>query len=69
MLGTVTLDFKIKKDYFQWQCFIAPIREDGLLGLDFLQAHNYVLSAESGLRLNKKNTPHIFRKLTYVPSK
>ncbi len=45
VLGTAMLDFKIKKDYFQWQCFIAPIRDDGLIGLDFLQAHNYVLSA------------------------
>ncbi len=23
VLGTVTLDFKIKKDYFQWQCFYS----------------------------------------------
>ncbi len=63
VLGTVTLDFKIKKDYFQWQCFVAPIREDGLLGLDFLQAHKYVLSAENGLKLNNRKYPTIIQKV------
>ena len=52
--GLVTLTFKIQKDIFTWDVFIAPIREDGLLGLDFLQNHNYALSALSGLKLNKK---------------
>lgn len=64
VLGTVTLDFKIRRDNFQWQCFVAPIREDGLLGLDFLQAHNYVLSAESGLKLNKKKYPTLIEKVS-----
>ncbi len=63
VLGTVTLDFKIEKDYFPWMCFVAPIREDGLLGLDFLQAHSYVLSAENGLKLNKKKYPTLVQKV------
>ena len=50
----MSLEFKIQKDIFKWDVFVAPIREDGLMGLDFLQAHNYVLGAEFGLKLNKK---------------
>ncbi|MCG8033309.1 MAG: DDE-type integrase/transposase/recombinase [Candidatus Thiodiazotropha taylori] len=63
VLGEVTLEFKIQKDTFKWDVFIAPIREDGLLGLDFLQAHNYVLGAESGLKLNKKKYKTVIQKV------
>ncbi|MCG7870380.1 MAG: hypothetical protein JAY74_28925 [Candidatus Thiodiazotropha taylori] len=64
VLGEVTLDFKIQKDVFKWDVFIAPIREDGLLGLDFLQAHNYVLCANSGLKLNNKKYKTIIEKVS-----
>ena len=63
VLGEVSLEFKIQKDTFQWDVFIAPIREDGLLGLDFLQAHNYVLGAEFGLKLNKKKYKTVIQKV------
>ena len=43
VLGEVSLEFKIQKDIFKWDVFVSSIRQDGLLGLDFLQAHNYVL--------------------------
>ena len=35
VLGEMSLEFKIQKDVFKWDVFVAPIREDGLLGLDF----------------------------------
>lgn len=57
ILGTATLSFTIHKDVFKWKFFIAPISEDGLLGLDFLQENNFNLSADQGLRLNKKKYP------------
>ncbi len=41
------------------------IREDGLLGLDFLQANRYILSADSGLRLNKKRYNTIVQKVPF----
>ena len=65
VLGTTTLEFKIKKETFRWTVFIAPIRDDGLLGLDFLQEHNFVLSAENGLRLNGKKCPTLIQKVPY----
>ncbi|MES9883969.1 MAG: reverse transcriptase family protein, partial [Sedimenticola sp.] len=63
--GYVDLEFNIQKDTFHWRCFVAPIREDGLLGLDFLQANKYVLSADSGLRLNKKKYSTIVQKVPF----
>jgi len=65
VLGTATLEFKIKKETYKWSVFVAPIREDGLLGLDFLQEHNFALSAEKGLRLNGKKCPTIVEKVPY----
>ena len=52
--GVVSLEFKVNRDIFSWNRLVAPIREDGLIGLDFLQFHDYVLSAKSGLRLNNR---------------
>ncbi|MCG8112852.1 MAG: RNase H-like domain-containing protein [Candidatus Thiodiazotropha taylori] len=63
VLGEVCLEFKIQKDTFKWDVFVAPIREDGLLGLDFLQAHSYSLSSESGLKLNKRKYKTIIQKV------
>ena len=33
--GITSLKFKVNKDIFCWDVFVAPIREDGLIGLDF----------------------------------
>ena len=63
VLGEMPLEFKIQKDIFKWDVFVAPIREDGLLGLDFLQAHNYNLGAEFGLKLNKKKYKTVIEKV------
>ena len=52
--GVVSLEFKVNRDIFSWNMLVAPIREDGLIGLDFLQFHDYVVSAKSGLRLNNR---------------
>ena len=43
--GVVSLEFKVNRDIFSWNMLVAPIREDELIGLDFLQFHDYVLSA------------------------
>ena len=34
--GMTTLEFKVDKDVFSRDFCVAPIREDGLIGLDFL---------------------------------
>ena len=34
--GMTTLEFKVNKDVFSRDFCVAPIREDGLIGLDFL---------------------------------
>lgn len=52
--GVASLEFKVNRDIFSWDMLVAPIREDGLIGLDFLQFHNYVLSAKAGLKLNNR---------------
>lgn len=50
--GSAKFLFTIGKSTFEWDMYVAPIREDGLIGLDFLYSHNYVLSAEKGLKLD-----------------
>ena len=52
--GITSLEFKVNKDIFCWDVFVASIREDGLIGLDFLQFHDYMLGAKTGLRLNNR---------------
>jgi hypothetical protein len=44
----MSVDFKIGAVYFEWNVLVAAIREDGLLGLDFLHYHYY---NKSGLKL------------------
>ena len=63
VLDEMFLEFKILKDIFKWDVFVAPIREDGLLGQDFLQAHNFVIGAEFDLKLNKKKYKTIIQKV------
>jgi len=51
--GIATVNLKIGKDHFQWDILVAAIREDGLLGLDFLHHFDYNLN-KSGLKLGGK---------------
>ena len=52
--GIASFQIKIDKYYYFCDMYVAPIRENGLLGLDFLYAQNYSLSAEKGPKLNGK---------------
>ena len=51
--GITTIDIQIGTDIFQWDVFVATIREDGLLGLDFLHNFDYNPS-KNGLKLKGK---------------
>ena len=61
--GVTTLEFRIKNEVFSWDFCVAPIREDGLIGLDFLQANDYVMGAKSGLRLNNRKYETVVEKV------
>lgn len=37
---------------FEWDMYVAPITEDGLIGMDFLFAHDLQLGARYGFELN-----------------
>lgn len=63
--GVTTLDFKIDKNAFSWDVFVSPIREDGLIGLDFLQFHDYVLGAKTGLKLNGRKYNTVVEKVPF----
>ena len=52
--GITSLECKLNKDIFCWDVLVAPIREDGFIGLDLLQFHDYVLGEKRGLRLNNR---------------
>ena len=41
---------------FQWDTFVAPIKEDGLLGLDFLCTQDYTMN-KLPLVLNQRKFP------------
>ncbi|KAK3088259.1 hypothetical protein FSP39_016699 [Pinctada imbricata] len=55
--GIATFTFKIRNDTFKWDIYVAPIREDGLLGLDFLYYHNFTIGTKNGFRLNGRKYP------------
>ena len=40
--GVTTLEFIVNKDVFSWDFCFTPIREHGLIGLDFLQCLDYM---------------------------
>lgn len=63
--GITSLEFKVNKDIFSWDVFVSPIREDGLIGLDFLQFHDYVLGAKTGLRLNNRKYTTVIEKVPF----
>ena len=46
-----TFTFQADGHVFEWDMYVGPIKEDGLLGLDFLHAHDYALNW-SALHLN-----------------
>ena len=59
--GRATFAFKLEGEWFHWNMLVADIADDGLLGLDFLHANNYVLGAEVGLSLNGKRVHCAFQ--------
>ena len=50
----MTLEFKVNKGVFSWDFCVAPIREEGLIGLDFLKCHDCVMGTKSSLKLNNR---------------
>ena len=50
--GTAAVKFVAGGEHFEWEMYVAPIAEEGLIGMDFLYAHDYVLSARAGMKLN-----------------
>ena len=55
--GVATMKFTAGGRKFEWDMYIAPIVEDGLIGMDFLFANNYELGSRHGLRLNGRGVP------------
>ena len=52
--GVADINMETEGEVFVWQVFVANIKEDGLLGMDFLYANDFVLSADGGLKLKGK---------------
>ena len=53
--GHASVNFRLQNSKFSWDMYVADIREDGIIGLDFLIEHYYTLEAKTGLRLNRKD--------------
>jgi len=58
--GPFQIQFKSCGQWFEYTVFVAPIREDGLIGMDFLYDFDYQLS---GLRLNGKRCATFVEKI------
>ena len=54
--GTATIHLLIGGQQFQWEAFVAPISDDGILGYDFLYFYDCVLEARRGIRIAGKWT-------------
>lgn len=51
VVGIANLTFIVSGRTFTWDTYIAPISDDGLLGMDFLFAHDFSLNI-GGLQLD-----------------
>ena len=63
--GIVNIPFKVRNTLFHWDMYVVNIRENGLIGLDFLYENDYSLGARTGLRLNKKRYPCILEEIKF----
>lgn len=54
--GVAKITFETENDVYVWDVFIAPIKDSGLIGLDFLYHHEFQLSG-LGLKLNGQIVP------------
>ena len=54
--GTATIHLLIGGQQFQWEAFVAPISDDGILGYDFLYFYDCVSEARRGIRIAGKWT-------------
>ena len=60
--GVATFEFKLRNDVYKWDMYVAPIREDGLLGLDFLYHNDFSVGTKSGLRIRGRKYPTFIQK-------
>ena len=49
--GIATMDISIGEQQFQWDAFVAPINDEGILGYDFLYFVDCILEARRGIRI------------------
>ena len=50
--GIVDIDISIADQQYKCEVYVAPIREHGILGFDFMYEHNCVLNARKGFQIN-----------------
>ena len=49
--GIATMDISIGEQKFHWDAFVAPIKDEGIIGYDFLYFFDCILEARSGIRI------------------
>ena len=49
--GIATMDISIGEQQFQWDAFVAPIKDEGILGYDFFYFFDCILEARRGIRI------------------
>ena len=59
--GMMEFPFETSGQRFRWRTLVAPIRDDELLGLDFLCAHDFQLGADEGLSLREQAVDLIWK--------
>ena len=63
--GIVNIPFKVRNTLFHWDMYVVNLRENGLIGFDFLYENDYSPRARTGLRLNKKRYPCILEEIKF----
>ena len=49
--GIATMDISIGEQKFHWYAFVAPIKDEGIIGYDFVYVFDCILEARSGIRI------------------
>ena len=57
VVGVTTLTMTFGEREYQWEAYVAPIREPGLLGYDFLHHFDCIVDARRGLQIGGVHVP------------
>ena len=57
VVGIANLQLNFGNNHYEWEAYVAPIRDPGLLGFDFLYRFDCIVDARNGLKIGGVSVP------------